>query len=312
MKLNRNVFAGSLMMAALMGILLLGGCGNKPAYYAGQKQTDALKAAVTRDVFVLVHCKGEAAQTMLEEAKKANGDSEKTKNALKALMDFTAEYKLQQAQLTIEDIEKEALVVAATFEKKIDADELKKLLKKLFGDDVVKEKDDGEFELNGDGLAILTGKGKVLYLGSKSMAREVAEAYKKGQGVDLPEDATSALRKGDDIYAVALRNDYVEKEYKNIPKEMRKMIGALPKSLGLSVNLAKGAQLIANYDDKDEAKEGVEAVQGGLKLAKEMELPAAVEELRKSAEVKTKDKGVTVTVKGDILKTVVTLLQDSK
>ena len=307
--MTRNAFFGGLITAALMGILLLGGCGNKPAYYAGQKQTDALKAAVTRDTFALVHVKGEAVQTILAEVQKSNGDSEKAKNAQKALTDFTKEHKLQQVQLTVEDVEKQTVLVAATFEKKIEAEELKKLLKTMFEQFGVKEKDDGEFELGDDALAILTGKGKVLYLGSKSMAREVAEAYKKDKGLDLPEEATSSLRKGDDIYAVVLRNDYLEKEYKGIPKEMRKMIGALPKSLGLSVNLEKGAQLVAVYDDKDEAEEGVKAVQAGLKLLKEMGVPEAAEKLLKSAEAKAKDKTMTVTVEGEILKTVVTLMK---
>ena len=305
MKMNRNAFLGGLMMTALMGVLLLGGCGNKPAYYAGQKQTDALKAAVTRDTFALVHAKGAAVQTILAEVKKATGDSDKAK----ALINFMEEHKLQQVQLTVEDVEKETMVLVATFDKKIDADELKKLLKTMFDQFGVKEKDNGEFELGNEALAILTGKGKVLYLGSKSMAREVAEAYQKGKGIEFPEEATSTLRKGDDIYALVLRNDYLEKEYKGVPKEMRKMIGALPKSLGLSVKLEKGAQLVANYDDKDEAQEGAEAVQAGLKLVKEMGLPEAVEKLLKSATSKAKDKTMTVTVEGEILKTVVTLMK---
>ena len=204
MKMNRNAFLGGLMMTALMGVLLLGGCGNKPAYYAGQKQTDALKAAVTRDTFALVHAKGAAVQTILAEEKKATGDSDKAK----ALINFMEEHKLQQVQLTVEDVEKETMVLVATFDKKIDADELKKLLKTMFDQFGVKEKDNGEFELGNEALAILTGKGKVLYLGSKTMAREVAEAYQKGKGIEFPEEATSTLRKGDDIYALVLRNDY--------------------------------------------------------------------------------------------------------
>lgn len=116
------------------------------------------------------------------------------------------------------------------------------------------------------------------------------------------------MRKGDDIYAVVLRNDFLEKSYKDIPKEIRKMIGALPKSPGLSVNLAKGAQQVANYDDQDEAKEGVEAVQGGLKFVKALGLPEAMEKLLKSAEVKAKGKTLTATLEGDVLKAVSALM----
>ena len=303
MKMNWNMFLGGLMTAVLMGILLLGSCGNKPAYYAGQKQTDALKAAVTEDTFLLAHIKGEALQAILSEMEKLmEGDAEDLNaEVLKRWQMFLEECQLEQVQLTIDGITEEEgdplFVLAATFGKKIDEDELVRLFKKS-GDELV-SKGDGEYKL-GDGHLIVTGKGKVIYLGTKSLVQDAVEALKKGKGLDYPEEATATLRKGDDLYVVVVRNDCLEKVYKReVPEDVRKMIGDLPASLGVSMKAEKDWQMVLRYESETEVKDAAEGIRSGLKLLPdEMYLCSLLER----AKVERKGTVIFVTAERSLLK----------
>ena len=293
--IRNNLWIGMFALA----VVLAGGCSKAP-YYKGQKNTDALRAAVTRDTVALVHVKAETVQWLMGVTCKELEDDEEDLRKAKAFRGFVEDFKLQQIQLTAEvlDTVQPRLLVAATFGKKIGEDDLGALLKKLDWDG--KGGDDGEFELSDEFLVKLTGKGKVVYAGERGMVREAAEAYRKGTGRDLPEDATASLRKGDDLYLVILRNDFMEEKYKDIPKPARKMIGALPKSLALTAKLSKGAQLVVSYDDTDEAKEGGEALEAGLGMAKKADLPRGVVRLLKEITVKAKGKVVTATLDAEL------------
>ena len=66
--MNRVFMSGAFITLAIV----LAGCTKSP-YYAGQKNTDALKAAVTQDTFALFHIQGKAALGQARSRRSSSG-----------------------------------------------------------------------------------------------------------------------------------------------------------------------------------------------------------------------------------------------
>ncbi len=279
------------MSVAIIALAILLAACTKSPYYAGQKNTDALKAAVTQDTFALFHIQGKAALEVLSGLKKASEEGA----ALQAVLAFAEEHRLQQIQWTAEDVEFDGTlreVFTATFERKIDEDDLGALLKKVFAQ--VESRGDGEFLLNGTRLLKLAGKGTVVYCGTRAMVRDAAAAFEKGIGAELPEAALKPLRKGEEFYLVVLRSDYLKRHLRRLPAELRQAMKVPPQSLSLSGTLEKGARLVARYEDREEAEAAGDGLRAALKLAKAKALPEPLAKALK--ELTVDDKGAEVMV----------------